>query len=173
MDEMNGWVREGLRGGGWHRVSEAEYEQTVSQLADLYAELPLQLIHRDIHFGNFLFADDSFSGYIDFDLSQRNIRIFDICYFLLGLLSQQENLKITVEEWFVFLRDVIFGYEKVLELSEAEKKAMPYVMECIELLFVAYFEGINDPNYADNAREIYDFIRAQENTIWNCIQKKF
>ena len=167
LDEMNGWVREGLRGGGWHRISETEYEQTVSQLADLYSELPIQLIHRDIHFGNFLFADDSFSGYIDFDLSQRNIRIFDICYFLLGLLSQQEDLKITEEEWFVFLRDVIFGYEKVLKLSEAEKKAIPYVMECIELLFVAYFEGIDDPNCADNAREIYDFIKAQENIIWN------
>ena len=29
----------------------------------------------------FLFYNNKFSGYIDFDLSQINIRIFDICYF--------------------------------------------------------------------------------------------
>ena len=34
--------------------------------------LPVQLIHRDVHFGNFLFDEGKFSGYIDFDLSQRN-----------------------------------------------------------------------------------------------------
>lgn len=134
LDEMKGWVKEKLEDIGWKRVSQAEYENTVSQLADIYAKLPMQLIHRDIHFGNFLFAEGSFSGYIDFDLSQRNIRIFDICYFLLGLLSQQEDLEITEEKWFGFMRDVFLGYEKVMKLSEAEKKAVPYVMECIELL---------------------------------------
>lgn len=170
LDEMKGWVKEKLEDIGWKRVSQAEYENTVSQLADIYAKLPMQLIHRDIHFGNFLFAEGSFSGYIDFDLSQRNIRIFDICYFLLGLLSQQEDLEITEEKWFGFMRDVFLGYEKVMKLSEAEKKAVPYVMECIELLFVAYFEDVDDSHCADNAYDIFTFIRSQENTILNLIQ---
>ena len=170
LDEMNGWVRESLKGSGWNRISEAEYEKTVSQLADLYAQLPVQLIHRDIHFGNFLFADGSFSGYIDFDLSQRNIRIFDICYFLLGLLCQQEDLKITEEDWLAFLRDVVLGYEKVLKLSDTEKKAMPCVMECIELLFAAYYEKSDDPGCADDACKIYEFIKTRESSIGNYIQ---
>ena len=42
-----------------------------------------------MHFGNFLFQEGSFSGYIDFDLSQKNIRIFDLCYFLAGLLAEE------------------------------------------------------------------------------------
>lgn len=32
------------------------------------------------------FQEGKFSKYMDFDLSQRNIRIFDLCYFMLGLL---------------------------------------------------------------------------------------
>lgn len=165
LDEMNGWVRERLKASGWMCISEIEYEKTVSQLADLYAELPVQLIHRDIHFGNFLFVDGSFSGYIDFDLSQRNIRIFDICYFLLGLLCQQEDFKITEEEWLAFLRDVVLGYEKVLKLSGAEKKAIPCVMECIELLFAAYFEETDEPGCAADACKIYEFIKERESSI--------
>lgn len=165
LDEMNGWIRESMEKNGWQRISRKEYAQVVSQLAAVYNQLPVQLIHRDIHFGNFLFADGVFSGYIDFDLSQRNIRIFDLCYFLLGLLSEEEGLKITEEAWFRFLRDVFAGYESILKLSEAEKKAVPYVMECIELLFVAYFENENDSKCAENAREIYEFVRRQEDRI--------
>ena len=84
---------------------------------------------------------DKFSGYIDFDLSQRNIRIFDLCYFLLGLLSEEEKLELTEEQWFDFVSKVFKGYERKLPLSEAEKQAVPCVMECIERLFTAYYEG--------------------------------
>ena len=162
LDEMNGWVKESLERNGWNYISREAYEKTVSQLADIYDQLPMQLIHRDIHFGNFLFADGVFSGYIDFDLSQRNIRIFDICYFLLGLLSEEETLHITEETWFEFLRNTFAGYESILELSPAEKAAVPYVMECIELLFVAYFEDIKDSHCAMDAYKIYEFIKKQE-----------
>lgn len=160
-------MKKNLEDNGWKHVSRAEYESTVSRLADIYAELPVQLIHRDIHFGNFLFADGSFSGYIDFDLSQRNIRVFDICYFLLGLLSRQEELEITEEKWLEYLRDVFQGYERVLTLSQTEKRAVPYVMECIELLFTAYFEGVGDSLGAEDACQIYTFIKKRENIIWS------
>lgn len=165
LDEMNGWIKESMEKNGWQRISKEEYEQVVSQLAAVYDQLPVQLIHRDIHFGNFLFADGVFSGYIDFDLSQRNIRIFDLCYFLLGLLSEEEGLKMTEETWFGFLRDVFAGYESSLKLSEAEKKAVPYVMECIELLFIAYFDNEKDDSCAENACEIYKFVQQWESKI--------
>ncbi len=165
LDEMNGWIKESMEKNGWPRISKEEYEQVVSQLAAVYDQLPVQLIHRDIHFGNFLFADGVFSGYIDFDLSQRNIRIFDLCYFLLGLLSEEEGLKMTEETWFGFLRDVFAGYESILKLSEAEKKAVPYVMECIELLFIAWFDNEKDDSCAKNAYEIYKFVRRWEDRI--------
>ena len=81
LDEMNGWVKSNLEKEDWKYIPREEYEKVVSKLAVVYDKLPVQLIHRDVHFGNFLFEEGRFSGYIDFDLSQRNIRIFDLCYF--------------------------------------------------------------------------------------------
>ena len=166
LDEMNGWVKNNFESNNWKHISKSEYEKIVSQLAMIYNKLPVQLIHRDVHFGNFLFANGEFSGYIDFDLNQKNIRIFDLCYFLLGVLSEKEKLEITEELWFEFSRNVFLGYEKKLKLSEIEKQAVPYVMECIELLFVSYFESINDECCAENAYQIFEFIATQENRIW-------
>lgn len=170
LDEMNGWIKRDLEKTGWKYISGEEYEEVVSKLADVYDKLPVQLIHRDVHFGNFLFEKGKFSGYIDFDLSQRNIRIFDICYFLLGLLSEEVKLEITREQWFVIVKNVFAGYESKVDLTEDEKYAVPYVMECIELLFVAYFESINDVHCAEDACKIYEFVKMQENKIWRSIR---
>lgn len=170
LEEMNGWVKSNLESSGWKHLGKEEYEKVISQLATVYDELPVQLIHRDVHFGNFLFSEGNFSGYIDFDLSQKNIRIFDLCYFLLGLLSEEEKLEITKERWFEFVKNVFLGYEKKLELYEAEKKAVPYVMECIELLFVAYFDSVNDVGCAENAYKLFEFVKNQKKRIWKSIQ---
>jgi len=168
-DEMNGWVKNNLEANDWKYISKEEYEKIVSQLEMVYDNLPVQLIHRDVHFGNFLFSEGKFSGYIDFDLSQKNIRIFDLCYFLLGLLSEEEKLEITGELWFEFVKNVFAGYERKLTLNEVEKRAVPYVMECIELLFVAYFESINDVCCAEDAYRIFTLVKKQENRIWRNI----
>ena len=169
LDEMNSWVKSNFETNGWKYISKEEYEKTVSHLAMVYDNLPVQLIHRDVHFGNFLFLDGNFSGYIDFDLSQRNIRIFDLCYFLLGLLSEEEKFEITDELWLAFVKEIFAGYEQKLKLTAAEKKAVPYVMECIELLFVSYFQSINDVRCAEDAYKIFQFIAKQENKIWRNI----
>ena len=169
LDEMNGWVKNNLEHNHWNYISKEEFEKIVTSLELLYKYFPVQLIHRDVHFGNFLFSNGEFSGYIDFDLSQKNIRIFDICYFLLGLLSEEEKLEITKEQWFDFLKNVFIGYESKLKLSEFEKKAVPYVMECIELLFIAYFDSINDTCCAKDAYRVFEFIKEQESRIWGSI----
>lgn len=169
LDEMKGWIKNNFEANDWKFIRKEEYEDTVSQLAMVYDDLPVQLIHRDVHFGNFLFSDGKFSGYIDFDLSQRNIRIFDLCYFLLGLLSEKEKLEITEELWFDLVKNVFAGYGRKLKLTEAEKKAVPYVMECIELLFVSYFESVNDICCAEDACKIFAFVKKQENRIWRSL----
>lgn len=158
LSEMKGWIGEALCNSSWRYVSKEKYDETVSGLESLYDKLPVQLIHRDVHFGNFLFDKGEFSGYIDFDLSQRNIRIFDLCYFLLGLLSEEEKLEVTGEEWFEILENVFKGYEKTIALSTEEKQAVTYVMKSIELLFVAWFSGQEDKKCAEDAMKIYDFV---------------
>lgn len=97
LKEMNGWVRDVFDKNDWKHIEEDKFNDTVAELGKLYDKLPVQLIHRDVHVGNFLFDKGKFSGYIDFDLSQRNIKIFDLCYFMLGLLSEEEMLDITEE----------------------------------------------------------------------------
>lgn len=87
-------------------VERSKYDDIVQNLEKVYNKLPVQLIHRDVHLDNFLFDKGKFAGYIDFDLSQRNIIIFDLCYFMLGLLSEEEILDITEEQWFEILKTI-------------------------------------------------------------------
>lgn len=131
----------------------------------LYANLPVQLIHRDVHFGNFLFSKGEFSGYIDFDLSQKNIRIFDLCYFMLGLLSEEEKMNISENEWFEILKNVFLGYEQKIKLTKEEKEAVPLVMKSIELLFAAWFIRQEDIRCVENAMEIYGFVDKNTDKI--------
>lgn len=158
LSEMKGWIRDTLSKNEWVMVNKNLYDDTLLNLEKLYETLPVQLIHRDVHFGNFLFDKGTFSGYIDFDLSQRNIRIFDLCYFVLGLLSEEETIAITEEKWFDVLKNVFKGYDEVNTLLPQEIQAVPYVMKSIELLFVAWFLKQDDVKCSENAVKIYNFI---------------
>ena len=169
LAEMKGWVREILNNNTWLIISETEYLKTVGLLEEVYDCLPKQLIHRDVHWGNFLFSDGNFSGYIDFDLSQKNIRIFDICYFLTGILAEETNESLTKSEWLCNLKSVIAGYESISPLSIEEKKAIPCVMECIEILCAAYFIDIKDTKRANDACRVFHLIQNYENHMKNAI----
>jgi Ser/Thr protein kinase RdoA (MazF antagonist) len=165
LEEMTGWVQERLSDSEWDLVSEKEYRLAVEKLQAVYDELPRQLIHRDVHFGNFLFENAVFSGYIDFDLSQKNIRIFDIAYFLLGIISEDDNNYIDRERWFDLVYEVIRGYEEHVRLTGREKEALAVVMQCIELLFTAYFVSINDEKCAGDAAGLFRFAVINEKRI--------
>ncbi|MBQ7918581.1 MAG: phosphotransferase [Lachnospiraceae bacterium] len=168
--EMKGWIADTFIRKGWGDVNKNRYDDTLLNLESLYGTLPVQLIHRDVHFGNFLFDNGNFSGYIDFDLSQKNIRIFDICYFVLGLLSEEEKVDITQEKWFEILKDVFRGYNEVNKLSLQEIKAVPYVMKSIELLFAAWFLNQNDKKCSENAVAILNFIDDNMERIMDALK---
>lgn len=171
LGEMNSWVRESFEKNEWQDVSREAFEATVDSLEKYYDTLPVQLIHRDVHFGNFLFEQSVFSGYIDFDLSQRNIRIFDLCYFLLGLLSEEEKIRVTEKEWLLYVQDAFAGYEEINKLTEEEKKAVPFVMESIELLFAAYFMNEKDTVCSADALRLFHFVKERENIIYQSLIK--
>ena len=59
----------------------------------------------------------------------------------------------------------IAGYEGIARLSGEEKAAIPCVMECIEILFAAYFIGLEDFKHAKDAWEVFLFIRDCEEDI--------
>lgn len=169
LDEMEGWIKQTLEENAWKPVSEQEYLSVTNQLGSRYDSLPKQLIHRDVHFGNFLFLNGEFSGYIDFDLSQRNIRIFDLGYFLAGLLTRESGMKLEEDEWLRIACDVISGYESVDELRREEKAALIFVMESIEILFAAYFIRTEDRICAEDAADIFHKLRDWEERIEKCL----
>lgn len=170
LKEVNGWIKEVFVKNNWKYIDESEFVILAGRLEKLYDKLPVQLIHRDVHLGNFLFDNWKFSGYIDFDLSQRNIRIFDLCYFMLGLLSEEELLDISEEQWFDILKHFFAGYEQENELFPEEKQAVPYVMEAIELLFVAWFIEQNDLKCAEDAIKIRQFVEKNAEKILKVIE---
>ncbi len=169
LKEMKGWVRDILIQNKWQLINETEYSKTLDALEKGYDQLPRQLIHRDVHFGNFLFFEDELSGYLDFDLSQRNIRIFDICYFLTGLLSEETENPFTPKEWIENVKSAVAGYESILALSAAEKKAVPCVMECIEILFAAYYISTEDSKHASDACHVFHFVQGCESSLLNAL----
>ena len=166
---MKGWIRETLQGDGWRLIKEAEYTETAEKLETVYDRLPRQPIHRDVHFGNFLFWKGEFSGYIDFDLSQKNIRIFDLCYFLAGLLSEETEQPLTRTEWLASIKAAVTGYEETTALSPEEKASLPCTMECIEILFTAYYLRTKATKQAASACELFRFIKSCEHDIARAI----
>lgn len=172
LEEMNGWITAVFAKRCWSDIEKSRFDSVVKYLEKWYDKLPVQLIHRDVHLGNFLFDNSKFSGYIDFDLSQRNIRIFDLCYFMLGLLSE-EVLDVSETQWFAILDCFFNGYEQVGELLEEEKQAVPYVMEAIELLFAAWFIEQEDIKCAEDAMMIYQFVEKNKDRILDVITGKF
>lgn len=122
-----------------------------------------------MHLGNFLFDQGTFSGYIDFDLSQRNIRVFDLCYFLAGLLAAQVGNGMEEIQWYDVISRTTAGYESRIPLTAAEKQAVPYVMENIELLFAAYFNEPETKHFRENALELFWFIFKREEQIWSAL----
>ncbi len=165
LAELKGWIREVFEKRDWTDISKEEFEKVVSALETNYDCLPVQLIHRDVHFGNFLFHEGEFSGYIDFDLSQKNIRVFDICYFLLGLLCEEEKRTLSLEEWLEISKRVFAGYAEYIDLCKEELQTVPYVMEAIELLFAAWFIQCEDDICAKNALWLYEFVKEHEKDI--------
>lgn len=88
---------------------------------------------------------------------------------MLGLLSEEEVLDVSEEQWFDILLHFFAGYEQENELLPEEKQAVPYVMEAIELLFVAWFMEQNDKKCAEAAMKIYQFIERNFEKILTSI----
>lgn len=154
LAEMKGWIQEELEKDNWQLIMKDDYDKILAELEEINPGLPRQPIHRDMHFGNFLFDEDRFTGYIDFDLSQKNIRIFDCCYFLAGQLTGEMGSQITDEEWLYAVNETLNGYGNVLPLVPGERRAAFLVMQGIELLFSAFFLKIGNRKLAEEGAAV-------------------
>lgn len=117
-------------------LSDAFCKEYLNTFATLYPKLPRQIIHRDPNPGNIICSHDQW-GFIDFELAERNARIYDPCYAATAVLSEtfgQNN-----DRWLEIYRDIICGYDNVAHLTEAERSAIPYIILANQFVCVAWF----------------------------------
>ena len=111
-------------------------KEYLDTFAALYPNLPRQIIHRDPNPGNIICSHDQW-GFIDFELAERNARIYDPCYAATAVLSEtfgQNN-----DRWLEIYRNIICGYDSVAHLTEAERRAIPYIILANQFVCVAWF----------------------------------
>jgi Ser/Thr protein kinase RdoA (MazF antagonist)/AraC-like DNA-binding protein len=147
-------------------LEDSFYEDYLTNFEKLYPFLPKHIIHRDPNPSNILMEDNRLTGFIDFEFSERNVRIFDPCYAATAILS--ESFKAEDEEklnkWLDILKNIIAGYDSICNLSKEEKQAIPYVIYSIQMIFIAYLEG------KDN---LIDMLKVnKEMTKWLIQNKK-
>lgn len=118
------------------QLSDDFCEEYLETFAVLYPTLPRQIIHRDPNPGNMICNANQW-GFIDFELAERNARIYDPCYAATAVLSEtfsQDN-----EKWPEIYRDILCGYDSVAHLSGNERKAIPFIILANQFVCVAWF----------------------------------
>ena len=136
-DHLLSWALPKVEG-----ILPADFLADFASRAEATRTLPAAIIHRDPNPNNLIKAGDAI-GFIDFDLSRRFARIFDPCYAMTAVLAEtfgREDLPWR-ENWALFCKAVLAGYESVTPLTDAEKSAVPTLMQGNELLCIAAFAG--------------------------------
>lgn len=127
-------------------------------LFKFYKDLPRQQIHRDLHLQNILFDKGKIAGWIDFDLSCQEVRIFDLAYLLTGLLCGKIDNPAKVKMWKIIFKNIVTGYNEISPLTNDERKALPVMMIAIELLFVTFWSQKGNVDACNSAAELAQFI---------------
>ncbi|MDR7855446.1 helix-turn-helix domain-containing protein [Tissierella sp.] len=134
------------------------YNDFTENLIKIYDDLPRHIIHRDANPSNIMLHNGEVSGFIDFVISQRNVRIFDPCYCATGILSEADEIEDGFDKWDEILKGIIAGYDKVCKLTIGEKFAIPYIIYSIQMIFIAWF--LTEETYKNIA------MRNREMLIW-------
>lgn len=117
-------------------LSDGFCREYLDTFGGLYGQLPRQVIHRDPNPGNMIRSGEKW-GFIDFELSERNARIYDPCYAATAVLS--ESFGLDNEKWVEIYGNILRGYDSVVKLTGAERRAAPYVLLANQLVCVAWF----------------------------------
>ena len=89
---------------------------------------------------------------------------------MLSVLSEKEKFEISEDKWFDFVKNVFSGYDNILKLTNEEKQSAVFVMESIEILFLAYFADQDDSALVESTYNIYKFIATNEKRITRAIR---
>lgn len=145
-------------------LDDSFFNNFIEGFGTLYDRLPKQLIHRDPNPGNILFDNGIVTGFIDFDLSEVNIRLWDVCYCATGILSEGSDE--AYEKWLEILGGILNGYDLEEKLTSEEKQAVFYVICSIQIICIAFFESHDMyRELAKTNRQMLQFIVKNEEKI--------
>lgn len=159
MEEMNGWITDKLVDSEY--FSKGILTQLKAVLEDLIPTLERQPIHRDFHLNNMVFSEEHIA-FIDFDISQSNIRIFDLAYFCVGLLAEHFDEASLRQQWSQSFEAVVKGYHAVSPLTLEERQGLKPLMVAIEVLFVAFFQSANNLQLANAADRVCQWLWQEQ-----------
>ncbi len=150
-------------------IDDSFFDDYIENFGLLYDKLPKQLIHRDPNPSNILFVGSEVSGFIDFDLSEINIRLWDVCYCATGILS--EGSEDAYQKWLEILGGILHGYDLEGKLTPEEKQAVFYVICSMQMICIAFFES-NDMyrELAKINRQMLKFIIDNKEKIVNILK---
>jgi Ser/Thr protein kinase RdoA (MazF antagonist)/AraC-like DNA-binding protein len=131
-------------------------EEYLATFAAHYPGLPRQIIHRDPNPGNIICAEEQW-GFIDFELAERNARIYDPCYAATAVLS--ETFGDDNSNWLKIYRDIMRGYDSVAHLTDEERTMIPYMILANQFVCVAWFAE------QDRYAELYEVNKRMTNWL--------
>ena len=143
-------------------IPESFWKDTIEYFGSIYDTLPKQIIHRDPNPSNIITGEDTW-GFIDFELSERNIRIFDPCYAATAILSESFDEKDPekLARWIEIYKNIVYGYDSVAKLSSNEMDAIPYVILSNQLICCAWLSD------QDKYKNIFNMNKKMTNWICN------
>ncbi|RKI85070.1 hypothetical protein D7V83_05340 [bacterium 0.1xD8-71] len=116
-------------------LSESFCRDYLNEFGKLYDKLPKQIIHRDLNPSNIIVSQHEW-GFIDFELSEKNLRIYNPCYAAMAILSESfaEKDQAKLLKWLEIYRNILWGYDSVVKLTREECVALPYVAMADQLV---------------------------------------
>lgn len=117
------------------------FREALDAFVPLYPALPRQRIHRDLHADNLLFKEGEATGYLDFDLSYRDARLFDLCYLASGWLCGRWQQADQAAIWEQSVRALFAAYHAHAPLTAAERRAAAPLLACINGIFTAFYSA--------------------------------
>lgn len=163
--DLDGWITariEEHKGEFQH----AHLMKTLESMKDgIYAldALPQQHIHRDIHPSNMMFEGNDLTGLLDFEISMKGPRIFDVCYCSTSILVGGFGDETKRRLWPQVFSDVLKGYNTKLPLSQDEIHGLESVLHMIELIFLAFSCSVKSFDAARcNERVLYWLVENGE-----------
>lgn len=167
IDEIDKYVKKSTLDKNEINIFKECINELLNGFRNDYYKLPRQVIHRDFHGGNIIFKDEDIVGVIDFDLSQINARLFDICYLCTGSLTTIFNDTEMRDKWIQFIKAFIQGYQSVNKLTYHEIKSMKNMMLSIEIVMVAYFAREGYEDIANNNIKMANYLNELWQNKWD------